>query len=264
MKLLWRGEWMESPGYEIPEGGVLIQVAAAVPLVRVQNASGRMTRRPRRKVAVFLFTDGPRSTLRKARTKRDEPRFTGDFRISVVLGELLPSGDRVVALASRVPPGSQQLVIHRDLVMPVEDTFSPDDLQGVASRLADEVDALSRLGRQSFLYSGMAPPAGLVSSLEKALRPDDRRLSASPDSASPGRAAEVISPPEGDRKAADTVLRLAAARTQRGCQRPSSAPATTLARKSSRHCTGRGCRCMRSPIANRRSPLWSAVNTVSC
>ena len=55
----------------------------------------------------------------------------------MVLGELLPSGDRVVALASRVPPGSQQLVIHRDLVLPVEDTFSPDDLQGVASRLAD-------------------------------------------------------------------------------------------------------------------------------
>ena len=175
MKLLWRGEWMESPGYEIPEGGVLIQVAAAVPLVGVENASGRMTRRPRRKVAVFLFTDGPRNTLRKARTKRDEPRFTGDFRISVVLGELLPSGERVVALASRVPPGSQQLVIHRDLVMPVEDTFSADDLQGVASRLTDEADTLSRLGRQSFLYSGMEPPAELVSLLGEALRPGEAR-----------------------------------------------------------------------------------------
>ena len=59
MKLLWRGEWMESPGYEVPEGGVLIQVAAAVPLVRVENASGRMTRRPRRKVAVFLYHRRP-------------------------------------------------------------------------------------------------------------------------------------------------------------------------------------------------------------
>ena len=205
MKLLWRGAWMESPGYEIPEGGVLIQVAAAVPLVRVENASGRMTRRPRRKVAVFLFTDGPRSTLRKARTKRDEPRFTGDFRISVVLGELLPSGDRVVALASRVPPGAQQLAIHRDLVVPVADTFSPDDLQGVASRLADEAETLARLGRQSFLYSGMEPPAELVRLLEEALRPGE----ASP-AASPAKAADVISPPSGDGKAADTVLRLRA------------------------------------------------------
>jgi predicted dehydrogenase len=206
MKLLWRGEWVESPGYEIPEGGVLIQVAAAVPIVTVKNASGRMTRQPRRKVAVFLFTDGPRSTLRKARTKRDEPRFTGDFRISVVLGEVLPSGDRVVALASRVPPGSQQLVVHRNLVMPVGDTFSPDDLSGVASRLADEADTLSRLGRQSFLYSGLEPPAELVRSFTEALRPGDARRSASPS-----RGAEVITPPQGDRKAADTVLRLRAA-----------------------------------------------------
>lgn len=206
MKLLWQGEWMESPGYEIPEGGVLIQVAAAVPLVRVENASGRLTRNPRRKVAVFAFTDGPRSTLRKARTKRDEPRFTGDFRISVVLGDLLPSGGRVVALASRVPPGAQQLVVHHHLVMPVEDTFSPGDLQDVASRLAAEADSLSRLGRQSFLYSGMEPPAELVGSLEKALRSGNAR-----SSASPGLPAEVVSPPPGDRKAADTVLRLAAA-----------------------------------------------------
>jgi hypothetical protein len=90
MKLLWRGEWMESPGYELPEGGVLIQVTAAVPLVRVENASGRLTRNPRRKVAVFLVTDGPARTLRKARTKRDEPRFTGDFRVSVILGDASP------------------------------------------------------------------------------------------------------------------------------------------------------------------------------
>ena len=205
MKLLWRGEWMESPGYELPEGGVLIQVAAAVPLVRVENASGRLTRNPRRKVAVFLVTDGPATTLRKARTKRDEPRFTGDFRISVVLGEASPSGQRVLALASRVPPGSQQLVIHRDLVMPVADDFSADDLQGIASRLMDQAEVLSRLGRQSFLYSGTKPPAELVRLLGEALRPRDARPPAPPTGVM-----DVISPPEGDRKAADTVLRLAA------------------------------------------------------
>ena len=92
MKLLWRGAWIETPGYEVPGSGILISVAAAVPLIRVENASGRLTRRPGRKVATFLLTDGPARTLRKARTKRDEPRFTGDFRVSVVLGEVIGSG----------------------------------------------------------------------------------------------------------------------------------------------------------------------------
>ena len=113
MKLLWRDAWLDVPGYEVPEGAVPIEVSASVPLVKVENASGRRQRRPGRKVAVFLLTDGPRSTLRKARTKRDEPRFTGDYRITVVLGRELPSGPRVVALATRVPPAAQQLVLHR-------------------------------------------------------------------------------------------------------------------------------------------------------
>ena len=205
MKLLWRGEWMESPGYEVPEDGVLIQVAAAVPIVSVKNASGRQTRNPRRKVAVFLYTDGPRSTVRKARTKRDEPRFTGDFRISVVLGELIPSGDRVIALASRVPPGAQQLVIHRDLVLPVEETFSPEDLQGVAAQLAGEAETLSRLGRAELSLLRDGPPAELARSLKEAVRTGGTRPAAS----SAGEA-EVITPPQGGRKAADTVLRLKA------------------------------------------------------
>ena len=98
-----------------------MEVAAAVPLVRVENASGRLTRRPYRKVATFLLTDGPYRTVRKARTKRDEPRFTGDFRVCVVLGNIIGTGERVVALASRVPAISQQLVIHRSLVRLVAD-----------------------------------------------------------------------------------------------------------------------------------------------
>jgi predicted dehydrogenase len=201
VKLLWQGVWTDTPGYEVPDGGMLIAVAAAVPLIRVENASGRLTRRPYRKVATFLLTDGPRRTLRKARTKRDEPRFTGDFRISVVLGDVIGSGDHVVGLASRVPAGSQQLVIHRSLATQVPDFFSADDLKSVACRLLQEADALARLGRQGFLYSGMEPPAELVSLLEQALRPGDSR---SPASLAP----EVLKPPAGDRRAADTVLRL--------------------------------------------------------
>ena len=204
MKLLWRGAWIEAPGYEVPPGsGVLISVAAAVPLIRMENASGRLTRRPGRKVATFLLTDGPARTLRKARTKRDEPRFTGDFRVSVVLGEVIGSGDRAVALASRVPAGAQQLVVHRSLVQPVGEAFSADDLQGLAARLLTGADVLGRLGRQGFLYSGMEPPTELVRLLETALGAGGQ-ASAAP----PAGAVEVLRPPAGDRRAADTVLRL--------------------------------------------------------
>jgi predicted dehydrogenase len=206
VKLFWHGAWMDTPGFEVPDGGVLIEVAAAVPLVRVENASGRLTRRPYRKVATFLLTDGPRRTLRKARTKRDEPRFTGDFRICLVLGDVIGSGDRIVGLASRVPAGSQQLVIHRSLVTQVADAFSADDLQGVACRLLHKADALARLGRQGFLYSGMEPPNELVRLLDEALRTGDARYPAP----SAG-AMEVLRPPAGDRRAADTVLRLKSA-----------------------------------------------------
>ncbi|HEY6792102.1 MAG TPA: hypothetical protein VI365_32795, partial [Trebonia sp.] len=99
MKLLWHDEWIEAPGYEVPVDGILIDVLASVPLVKLKNASGRQQRRPARKVAVFLVTDGPRSTVRKARTKREEPRFTGDLHVSLVLGNVVDSGRRVVALA---------------------------------------------------------------------------------------------------------------------------------------------------------------------
>jgi predicted dehydrogenase len=202
MKLLWHGTWMDAPGYEESAAGSLIEVVTAVPLVKVENASGRLSRRPGRKVAVFFLTDGPRSTLRKARTKRDEPRFTGDFRTSVVLGKLIPSGQRVIALASRVPPAAQQLVIHRDLVLPVDDGFGSDDLQSLAACLLTDADMLTRLCRQSFLYSGMEPPDELVRLLKEALQPIDAG-SAAPE----GRLAEVFNPPKGDGQRIDTVLR---------------------------------------------------------
>jgi predicted dehydrogenase len=216
VKLLWHGAWTETPGYEVPDDGILMEVAATVPLVRVENASGRVTRRPYRKVATFLLTDGPRRTLRKARTKRDEPRFTGDFRICVVLGDVIGSGDRVVALASRVPASSQQLVIHRSLVRQVADDFSADDLQDAAGRLLEEADTLARLGRQGFFYSGMEPPAELAALLEEALLEEAPRAGDAGPPASSVRATEVLRPPAGDRRAADTVLRLKAAEDTAG------------------------------------------------
>jgi predicted dehydrogenase len=205
MKLLWRGEWIETPGYEVPADGVLIGVSATVPLVALKNASGRQQRRPGRKVAVFLYTDGPRITLRKARTKREEPRFTGDFRVTLVLGEAVGSGQRVVALAGRVPSCAEQFAVHRELVSDVPASFSEDDLRAAAVRLMAEADALTRLCRQGYLYSATRPPVELAELLAKALT---ARAEASPSAAAP----ELLRPPEAGGspggQAANTVLSL--------------------------------------------------------
>ena len=201
MKLLWRGEWIETPGYEVPADGVLIGVSATVPLVMLKNASGRQQRRPGRKVAVFLYTDGPRITLRKARTKREEPRFTGDFRVTLVLGDILGSGQQVVALAGRVPSCAQQLAVHRDLVLHVPASFSEDDLRAAAARLITKADALTLLCRQGYLYSATRPPAELVELLASAVTATGTPAQAAPD---------PLRPPATDGKAADTVLSLTA------------------------------------------------------
>lgn len=200
MKLLWRGDWIETPGYEVPPDGVLINVSATVPLVTLKDASGRQQRRPGRKVAVFLYTDGPRSTVRKARTKREEPRFTGDFRVTLVLGQAVGSGRRVVALACRVPPCAGQFAVHRELVLDVPESFTEDDLRAVAARLLAEPDVLTRLGRQGFLYSAMRPPAELTELLTRALGVSGGQ----PGSAVP----ELLRPATPERHPADTVLRL--------------------------------------------------------
>lgn len=204
MKLLWRGEWIDTPGYEVPADGVLIGVSASVPLVTLKNASGRQQRRPGRKVAVFLYTDGPRITLRKARTKREEPRFTGDFRVTLVLGDALDSGRRVVALAGRVPSCAQQFVVRRELVLDVPASFSEDDLWAAAARLTAETDALATLCRQGYLYSATQPPAELVELLTGAVTATGAVAPAQ------ATAPELLRPPAGDGQAADTVLSLTA------------------------------------------------------
>lgn len=204
MKLLWRGTWLDTPGYEVPESGVSVEATATVPLMTLKNASGRQQRRPGRKVAVFLYTDGPNITVRKAKTKREEPRFTGDFRVTLVLGETIGTGRRVIALASRVPPSAQQLVIHRDLVRDVTDTFSAEDLQTVAARLLTSADVLTRYCRESYLYSTRTPSATLIELLGDAIA-----ASGVPERAATADLPPVIYPPDGDGAAADTLLRLA-------------------------------------------------------
>jgi predicted dehydrogenase len=200
VKLLWHDAWLDVPGYEVPAEGVLIDVAAAVPLFPVENASARVNRRPGRKVAVFMLTDGPRSTLRKARTKRDEPRYTGDFRVGVVLGSTVVDGGRVVALAPRAPAAAQQVVVHRDLVLPVDEDFGDDALRDLARRLAAQASTLAPLCRQGYLYSAMPPPAELVTALREAAQNNDHH--------DHNDAGAIVRPPRADPGPADTVLRL--------------------------------------------------------
>jgi predicted dehydrogenase len=200
MKLLWHGSWMDTPGFHLPDQGVLVEVEAVLPLLRLENASGRSTRRPQRKAAVFLMTDGPRSTLRKVRTKREEPRFTGDFRVAVVLGRTIPSRERVVALAARTPPAAQQLCIHHLLVRGVDEAFSSQNLVNMAAVLAGDLDALGQMARQNYLYSGMEPPEELIKLWSEAV--------GAARSASSSHLMPFIRPPAGSGEAADTVLRL--------------------------------------------------------
>ncbi|MBO0766927.1 MAG: hypothetical protein J2P50_20370, partial [Hyphomicrobiaceae bacterium] len=91
MQLFWRGSWIAVPGYETPDPAVLVEVHAAVPITRLENPSGRAARQPLRKAVIFLVTDGPRSTLRKIRAKRQEQLFTGDFHITVLFGRAVTS-----------------------------------------------------------------------------------------------------------------------------------------------------------------------------
>lgn len=203
MRLLWRNAWVDVPGYEVPEAGCLIDVEAATPLIKLDNSSGRLMRRPLRKAVTFLATDGPRSTLRKIRAKREGPDLTGDLGTSLVIGRRSPSGQRVVALASRVPPGCQQLVVHHRLVSDAADDFTAEDLRGLAERLLEHADLLSSECRQSFLYSSMEPPARLV-----ALFDDCRNLGPTGCSQAPPRTVDVIHPPNGGVASADTLLRV--------------------------------------------------------
>jgi predicted dehydrogenase len=216
MKLLWHGTWMDVPGYCASEPGVLINVDAAVPMWRIEAASARPTRQPRRKVAVFLMTDGLRSTVRKAQTKRNEPRFSGDYRVAVVAGRTIPAGHQVVALALRVPPASQQLVVHQRLFREVSYPVLEENLAQVAATLAAEEALIGSVARQNYLYSGMEPPEDLVSRWNVALDKTfdtkgngqrGHKLSLAP--ASPGvNTPVIVRPPKGSPGPADTAMKV--------------------------------------------------------
>ena len=160
MKLLWHGDWLEAPRYSEVEHGRLVVVEASVPLAPVRFAGGRVIESPRRKVATFLRTDGLRATIRKARSKQTEDDYLGDYWTSLVLGEA--GGERVVALAPRMPVSAERLLVHERLAMAVDDGFDVAALERAAARLGSRVGELQRLGNQTYLYSGAEPPERLV------------------------------------------------------------------------------------------------------
>ncbi len=218
MKLLWHGTWMDVPGYCASEPGVLIDVDAAMPIWRIEAASARPTRQPRRKVAVFLMTDGLRSTVRKAQTKRNEPRFSGDYRVAVVAGRTIPASHPVVALALRVPPASQQLLVHKRLLREVNYPVSRTTWPRSRPHSAAEEALIASTARQNYLYSAMEPPEDLVSRWDRALdrtfdtkgngrRGHSRPLTgARPSENASENAPVIVRPPKGSPGPADTAL----------------------------------------------------------
>jgi len=170
VKLLWRGSWTDAPAYCAREPGTLVDVDVSLPLWDIPAASARPTRHPRRKLMVFLVTDGARSTFRKARTKQQEPLFSGDYRVTLALGRAAPANEPVIALAIRVPPAAQRLLVHSSLVQPVDGSFSENDLLCVAEQLLYNKAELQPLARQSYLYSQVQPPGQLLSRWQEALR----------------------------------------------------------------------------------------------
>ena len=216
MKLLWHGTWMDVPGYCASGPGVLINVDATLPMWRIEAASARPTRQPRRKVAVFLMTDGLRSTIRKAQTKRSEPRFSGDYRVAVLAGRTIPAGRPVVALALRVPPAAQQLLVHERLLRQVDYPISEHDLAHLAATFGAEEAPIGSIARQNYLYSGMEPPEDLISRWEKALDRTfetngngkldrDRPWTASSSNEPNENAPVIVRPPKGSPGPADTA-----------------------------------------------------------
>ncbi len=190
---------MDTPGYDVPDSAVLIEVDTTVPIRRLEHASGRVTRRPYLKVAAFLWTEGPRSTLRKVRTKREETLFTGDFRIALIQGRAIQSGKHVIALGCRVPPAAQQIPVHHRLVRELDEELSSDELLRVASLLRNKCDAHCQ---QNFLYSATEPPAHLIDALKDAIDERSTQASIAVDDLS------VITTPTGSDEVANEVLRL--------------------------------------------------------
>lgn len=198
MQLLWRGKWIEAPTPHPVAGSTLIEVDASVPIARLGPASGRRIEDPLRKVASFTVTDGPAATIRKARSKRAEPAYSGDYHLVLVLGRVgtEAEGPRVVALIPRAPACAQWMLAADALVRPAPEGFAQAELAAVAASLRGAAPRLAPLLGQSYLYSAMEPPEELVGALEEALgATGDRRQAIGERRQATGRSSQILMPP---------------------------------------------------------------------
>jgi predicted dehydrogenase len=164
MRLLWNGDWIETPAPTPVAGGVRLEVEAAIPIAKVAVPSGRVIRSPYRKAVRFLTLDGPGDTLRKVRSKREEARLLDDYRIVAILGtrddtsgsEATPA----LGLALRAAPCAQMLLCHEDLVFEAP-AGEPATLSRFVDGLRPHTAELVALATQSYLYSGESPPSAL-------------------------------------------------------------------------------------------------------
>lgn len=161
MRTYWRDTWLETPRPHPVPGSTLIEVEATAPLRPLGAAHGREFGRPARKVASFLVTDGPAATLRKARSKRAEAVYSGDYHLVVAVGRD-DEGRRLLALVPRAPRCASFILATTALTRPVPGDF---DLAAAAAAARPRSAGLPGLA-QSYLYSGMDPPPELTALLD--------------------------------------------------------------------------------------------------
>jgi predicted dehydrogenase len=170
VKLLWRGSWIESPCYAPVARSRLLSIERSAPVADVRDASGRVLERRGTKLLRFLTTDGPRATLRKARSKLAETELTGDYHVVAAVGRCADTGERHVCIAPRMPASAGFLLVHEGLCRPVGESFAADAFDRFSSLLAAEAERLAPLGNQTYLYSGQDPPSELGAALDRALQ----------------------------------------------------------------------------------------------
>lgn len=173
MKLLWANDWIDAPCPTRVDGSTLIAVEATVPIAPLGAAHGRRIEDPLRKVVSFAVTDGPTATLRKARSKRAERAYSGDYHLVAILGRAESSTQataddtRVVALVPRSPQCASAMLAPDALVRAVGEDFDVESLRALATGI--DAQALAPHLSQSYLYSAMAPPRPLLDAFEAAL-----------------------------------------------------------------------------------------------
>lgn len=168
MRTFWNREWLETPRPTAVPGSTLVEVEATAPIAPLGAAHGRRIDQPLRKLASFALTDGP-ATIRKARSKRAEPGYSGDYHLVGVVGRDPSDGSRVLGLVPRAPRCADIILVPDALVRSVPDDAGERFLADFAARVRARLPELDGALAQSYLYSSMDPPPALVAVLDDAI-----------------------------------------------------------------------------------------------